>query len=123
MRLRSIVPSLALLAASSVQAEPQAPAAMKCETGPVHRQFGGTDWLVYSCDDGRSMVAISSSGNPASPFYFILTPKDGSYGVFGEGTGSKAASDAAGADLSRLRPDELAALLAETKTASAAQQQ
>ncbi|CAN5553362.1 hypothetical protein BH09PSE4_BH09PSE4_17700 [soil metagenome] len=69
---------------------------MKCETGPIDRQFGGTDWIVYACDDGGSVVIVSKAGNPASPFYFVASPKDGSYVLNGEGTGSKVASDAAG---------------------------
>jgi hypothetical protein len=115
MRLRLFAILLLSFAAGAVQAEPPASTPMKCETGPVHRQFGGTDWLVYSCDDGRSMVVISSSGNPASPFYFVLTPLEGTYKIYGEGNGSKAASDAAGAELARLKQEDLAALFAETK--------
>lgn len=93
---------------------------MKCETGPVYRQFGGTDWIVYSCADEHSIVVISRTGNPASPFFFILTPKSGTYVIHGEGNGSKAASDAAGDDLSRLTQADLAKLLADTKAAPAA---
>ncbi len=120
MRPRLIAALVLALSAAAAHAEPQAPAPLTCETGPVQRQFGGTDWLVYSCDDGRSMVVISASGNPASPFYFILTPLDGAYKIYGEGNGSKAASDAAGGDLARLQQDDLAKLLAETKTQPAA---
>jgi hypothetical protein len=65
------------------------------------------------------MVVISRKGNPASPFYFIVTPKSGKYAIYGEGTGSKAASDAAGDALSKLMPADFAALLTETKAAPA----
>jgi hypothetical protein len=92
---------------------------MKCETGPVDRQFGGTNWVVYSCDDQRSMVVVSVKDNPASPFYFILSPKADSYDVYGEGNGSKSASDAAGGELSRLSIEELRQLLAATRTGGA----
>ena len=92
MRLRLFAAPLLSLAAVSVQADSPTPPPMKCETGPVQRQFGGTDWLVYSCDDGHSMVVISSPGNPASPFYFVLTSREGTYKIYGEGNGSKAAS-------------------------------
>ena len=108
-----------VLAAETAHAEQPAPATLKCETGPVYRQFGGTDWTVYSCDDQQSMVVISRAGNPASPFFFMLTPKSGKYAIYGEGNGSKAASDAAGDDLSRLTQADLANLLAETKAAPA----
>ena len=102
------------LAAGAARAEPPASASMKCETGPVHRQFGGTDWTIYSCDDHHSIVVVSSEGNPASPFVFLLTVKSGTYVIHGEGNGSKEASDAAGDDLSRLSQVDLTALLAET---------
>jgi hypothetical protein len=46
---------------------------------------------------------------------FFLIPRADSYVVSGEGNGDKAASDAAGAELSRLAPAEIEALLAETK--------
>ena len=120
MKLRLIAAFVLSLTAGAVHAEPQAPTPLKCETGPANRQFGGTDWLVYSCDDGRSMVVISSSGNPASPFYFVLTPVNGAYKIYGEGNGSQSASDAAGAELSHMKQEDLADLLAETKLKSSA---
>ena len=80
--------------------------------------FGGTKWLVLSCDDQASMVVVSAQGNPASPFYFMVSPNGGSYSVSGEGNGDKAASDAAGADLSKLSPSDLALLLDATKKVS-----
>lgn len=88
---------------------------MKCETGPLIRTFGGTDWLVYSCDDRASMVVFSAPGNPAMPFYFFLKPEAGTYRIEGEGTGDKQASHAAGDSLSKLTPTEFASLLAATK--------
>jgi len=100
-------------AESSQSASASAP--MKCETGPAHRTFGGTQWIVYSCDDQASMVVVSAHGNPASPFFFFLKPAGAAYSVSGEGTGDKKASDAAGDALAKMTPAKLAALLAETK--------
>ena len=94
---------------------PQAQPGMKCETGPVTRTFGGNLWLVYSCDDKATIVVISSQGNPATPFYFILNPKGSGYAIYGEGNGDKAASDAAGGDLARLTPNDIAALIGATQ--------
>ena len=93
----------------------ESPPSLKCETGPVTRDFGGTQWLVYSCEDRRSLVFVSQAGNPASPFYFILYPKDGRYELYGEGKGDKSASDAAGDQISRVSQQEVAALIDETK--------
>ena len=89
---------------------------LKCEVGPVSKRLGGSDWMVYSCDDQHSMVVISADGNPAMPFYFVLTLKAGTYELHGEGNGDKRASDAAGDELSHLTPAELSRLLAATKT-------
>ena len=87
---------------------------MKCEAGPLNRTFGGTEWLVYGCDDGSSMVVVSAPGNPAMPFYFFIRPEAGTYRIDGEGSGDKEASRTAGDSLSRLTPAELASLLAAT---------
>ncbi|HEU4961906.1 MAG TPA: hypothetical protein VFT56_16080 [Sphingomonas sp.] len=110
---------MAMQAAAPTPAEsPQntsTPAPMKCEVGPAHRTLGGTQWIVYSCDDQASMVVVSAQGNPASPFYFFLKPAGGAYSVSGEGNGNKEASDAAGDALAKMTPAEFAALLAETK--------
>ncbi|MEP2987373.1 MAG: hypothetical protein ABJN65_11980 [Parasphingorhabdus sp.] len=103
--------SALLLATSALPAEDTKPAPVKCEVGPVSKQFGGTDWTVYSCSDQASVVLISSKGNPASPFFFILQPKDGKYIVRGEGNGSKEASKAALDELSELTTDQIKALL------------
>jgi len=90
---------------------------MKCETGPVNKTFGGTNWIVYSCDDRISMVVVSAEGNPASPFFFVLKPNDGGYVIMGEGNGDRDASKAAVDALSKMTADELATLLADTKRA------
>jgi hypothetical protein len=71
--------------------------------------------LVYSCSDGTTIVVISAQGNPASPFVFTLTRTDQGYQVDGEGNGDRAASDAAGHDLSALTSDQIAALIADTR--------
>jgi hypothetical protein len=88
---------------------------MRCETGPAHRAFGGTQWTVYSCADEVSVVFVSAKDSPASPFVFILAPVDGAYQLHGEGNGDQAASQAAGDAMSRMTPAEIAALLEETK--------
>jgi len=117
--LKAIPFVLMLLSTGAVGQEPAAlPPSHQCEIGPVSREFGGTDWVVLSCDDHASMVVISDKGNPASPFVFYLLPQDGSYRVSGEGNGDKNASDAAGAELSKLSLSDLKALLAATEAAA-----
>jgi hypothetical protein len=89
---------------------------LKCFKGPLKRTYGGGPWLVYACDDGKSLVVVSDKGNAASPFYFMLSPLSGSYHVDGEGTGSKSASDAAGDELSHLSAAQIEALIGAANT-------
>lgn len=119
MLARLILLGLPAVGAVQVQAQPAAPSPppMECKTGPVSRTFGGTEWIVYSCDDQSSMVLVSARGNPAFPFYFLLTREVETYRIEGEGTGDKKASDAAVGDLSKLGLTGFAALLAATKAA------
>ena len=102
---------LAQVAASRDGQEPS----LQCETGPLHKNYGGNAWLVYSCSDRKTLVVVSDQGNPASPFYFVIYPKDGHYSISGEGTGSKAASNAALEDLKKISGSDIAAMLEATK--------
>lgn len=88
---------------------------LSCQIGPVHRTFGGTPWIVYSCEDGKSLAVITETGSIAAPFFFILAWRDGGYRISGEGNGDKNASNAAGRDLEALAPAEVVALIAATQ--------
>ncbi|HEX7643027.1 MAG TPA: hypothetical protein VF472_12545 [Burkholderiaceae bacterium] len=90
---------------------------MKCEIGPVSKRFGETEWLVYSCSDGTSVVVTSAPGNPAMPFYFFLSLKDGKYQVTGEGNGNKDATKAAFNELSSLPASKITSLIVQTQSA------
>ena len=71
---------------------------------------------MYACDDSRSAIVVSDTGNPAMPFYFILYVKpDGSMRLYGEGTGKKSATQAAFEDLEKLTPDDVAGLVNQAK--------
>ncbi|GEP56937.1 hypothetical protein RSO01_41030 [Reyranella soli] len=99
------------------QAMAQADKPLDCGTGPITKVFGGTSWLVRSCD-GIALHVLSDSGNPAFPFYFLIYPSETEKGRFvieGEGTGDKQASAAALADIRRLSAIDIASLIAETK--------
>jgi hypothetical protein len=93
--LNVVLPSIAV-------AEDAPTTSLKCEVGPVAKSYGGTNWLLYACDDGHSIVIVSGQGNPATPFYFMFSWKDGAYRLHGEGTGDKKATQAAFDDLSKL---------------------
>ena len=116
-----IVASVLAAGIGTARAEPAEPVAapLKCDIGPVHRSFGGTNWIVYSCADQTSMAIVSEKGNPAAPFVFVLKSEGGAYAISGEGNGERDASDAAGDALETMTPAEFAALLAATKAAAA----
>ena len=97
--------------------EADRPPPLKCEVGPLPKEYGQTAWLLYACDDSRSVVVVSDTGNPALPFYFILYVKpDGSMTLYGEGTGEKSATQAAYDELQKLTVDDVAALTDQAKS-------
>lgn len=102
----------------SAQAQGTAQVPLDCSAGPLTKSFGAVPWLVYGCSDNKSVVVVSASGSPAAPFYFMLFQKEGRYVVVGEGTGQKAVTDRAHAELVRLTDPEVKALLAAAKQAA-----
>lgn len=88
---------------------------LNCDVGPVNKTFGGTRWLVYACNDNRSVVAVSAPGNPAMPFYFMFAHNDSGYRLVGEGTGDKKATEAAYQELNKLKDKDIMSLVAEAK--------
>ena len=87
---------------------------LSCYVGPIKKTFGGNDWLVYSCSDGRSLIIVSAVGNPAMPFVFALMANEEGFRLSGEGTGNKEVSQAAFDALRTLSPGDIAALVAQT---------
>ena len=87
---------------------------LQCDVGPVTKVFGSVPWLVYSCNDASSVVLISAPGSPATPFYFMFPLEGTTYRLRGEGTGSKAATDAALKDLQALSATDILGLRRET---------
>lgn len=104
--------------AGNTEENQEAQAELSCDVGPISRNFGGSDWIVYSCDDKNTFVVVSAEGNPAAPFYFISTIKDNSRTLQGEGSGEKAASSAAYEDLRKFisSEDQVQDLLLQTRT-------
>jgi hypothetical protein len=88
---------------------------LTCEVGPVDREYGGSAFSIYSCDDGKSVVAVAKPNSRAFPFYFIVSPYGDQVRLYGEGDGNDDATHAAFADLNRFRPADVAALVAATK--------
>jgi hypothetical protein len=115
MRLSVLLVVLGFLGPLGAFAQADKP--LNCGTGPIAKSFGGTRWLVRSCD-GIALHVLAEPGNPAFPFYFLVYPSETEKGRFmieGEGTGDKQASAAALAEIRRLSEADVAALIAETK--------
>ena len=86
-----------------------------CETGPLTRQYGGTEWYVYSCSDSRSLVVVASPNNPgAKPYAFFVSSTDGVQRLNGaaEMMGTVLATYA---DLKALKQADISALITDTK--------
>lgn len=118
-----ITTCLALAASTSWAAEPkkaEQPPEVNCDAGPLHKNYGGTAWLVYACNDLRSVVLVSDKGNPAAPFCFILyVNADGDLQLYGEGTGKKSATQAAYDELQTLTPTDVAGLIDQAQAVQA----
>jgi hypothetical protein len=87
---------------------------LDCSHGPVTKSFGNSDWLTYSCSDGKTVVLVSAPGSPASPFVFTIFPLDGVYRVTGQGTGPRLATDPAYAALSKLSTQNFQTIIKDT---------
>jgi hypothetical protein len=103
-----------LLSLAALPLVANAAAPLQCDVGPVTKMFGSVPWLVYSCNDASSVVLVSAPGSPAMPFYFIFSLEGTAYRLRGEGTGSKAATDAALKDLRTLSTADIQGLRRET---------
>ena len=88
---------------------------LDCSKGPVIGTYGQSEWLVYSCNDGSTLVFVATQGSPAHPFYFILAKVEGNYRLHGEGTGKKEATAAALAEIQALTQDQIAGLISQTR--------
>ena len=87
---------------------------LTCNRGPITKSFGKSDWLTYSCNDGKTVVLVSAPGSPAMPFYFTVFPQGDVYHVTGEGTGPKSATDPAYVELSKLSASDIQAIIKGT---------
>lgn len=96
--------------ATPVAATDTAGTGLSCDLGPAAERIGGNDWLVYGCGDGASVVVVAGPPNPASPFYFFVTPKNGGIDVYGEGTGPRTETDPAYAQLRAMTADDVGRL-------------
>lgn len=92
---------------------------LECAVGPVEREYGGSAFAIYSCDDDKSVVAVAKRGSAAFPFYFIVSPVEGQVRLYGQGDGDGEATRAAFAELNEISAADVAALVAATKAPAA----
>jgi len=122
MKVLALSLALPLLLASSIlpikaQAS-EATQKMKCSIGPVAKQYGKSAWLVYGCDDGKSVRIVSASTNKAVRFHFTFIADEDGYALHGEGQGDKRVTDAAYQDLNSMSEADIAALASEVQKMS-----
>lgn len=112
--IASLWTMVAFLAPAAGQESDSSPPSLKCDTGPVVKTYGLTEWLVYSCDDQRSVVMVSGPENPANPFVFMFFAGETGYQLRGEGTGRRDMTAAAFEDLKLLSEQDITALIEQT---------
>ena len=93
-------------------------APLKCAVGPIEKTYGRTQWLVYSCDDARSVVIVAAPLSPARPFVFRFLAQKNGYLLQSKGTGDKAYTTAALGELKVMSMDDIEALVKLTKTSA-----
>jgi len=114
--MRAAALTFAFLAFSIVGADAQQ-VQLNCNAGPVEQTFGGTPWVVYGCDDGRSIVVATRADNPANPFVFVVAWEPHGYRVHGEGNGDRTASASAFDELSAMNQEQITALYSSAQQA------
>lgn len=114
LRAKILIVVLAFAPVPAVAAEPN----LSCEVGPLHRHFGASEWLIYSCADSRSIVVVPASGSPGKFGYFFVMPEGSGIMVVGEGWGRDTEFQPLLKELQRLSARDLAALVASTKSAA-----
>ena len=118
MKLASfaVVLLLATLASVTARGEEAAPKqALSCEFGPIPKTYGATSWLVYSCDDGQSVVIVTAPESPAAPFMFRFSAREDGYVLQSQGTGNREFTTAAFGELKVMSKQDVEALVKITK--------
>jgi len=118
MKLASLAAVLLLATLTSVTAhgEEAAPKqTLSCEFGPVPKTYGETSWLVYTCDDGQSVLIVAAPGGPAAPFMFRFRAGEDGYVLQSQGSGDKEFTTAAFGDLKVMSVQDIEELISLTE--------
>jgi len=119
MSIVGLLSGLMLLAVPIQQEQNAAPEPLQCMAGPIHRSFGGTEWLAYGCADHATLIVVSAPGNPAMPFIFKLSKTDGGVRISGEGNGDQSATAPAFEALKKVSRATLTEMIEEAEAAAA----
>jgi hypothetical protein len=84
----------------------------RCGIGAIRRTYGGSEWVVSECDDGR--LVVSASTGTALPYSFTFAPHDRGHRLV-EQDPRTPGERAAYAELRALSSLEIAALVAEVR--------
>lgn len=109
-----LLASIGVFSGSASATEPK----MKCEIGPVPKQFGKSSWLVYGCEDSKSVRIVSAPSNKAVRFHFSFIADEDGYSLHGEGQGDRRVTDAAYQELNAMSESGVAALVSEANAAA-----
>lgn len=104
-----------LLSFSAVGNDGADPKPMTCGAGPVERTYADTKWLVFSCDDGLSVVIVAAPGSPANPFVFRFLARGNAYVLQSRGSGDRAFTTPAYGELSQMTGTDIAELVRLTR--------
>jgi hypothetical protein len=116
MRIWPAVLALVLLS-TSASGDPVAKTThFVCDVGPLNKHVGQTDWQIFSCGDGRTLLFQSAPGNP--PANFSIAIEKDSIERGNESIENRKLNEGAIAELAALSHEKLIALLRETEAAA-----
>lgn len=118
MRFRFLIVLALIFPLNSSVSAAERHSQLTCAVGPLHKKYGGTPWLVYSCNDNKTLIVITATGSPAMPYVFKFSLKGGRYRLKGEGKGSHNLTKAAYKDLHKLSHAQIQRMIAQTKKES-----
>lgn len=118
LSLAAAVWLVVLVSAPALGQEAVSGVPLKCEVGPIERTYGKTQWLVYSCNDARSVVIVAAPLSPARPFVFRFLAQENGYLLQSKGTGDREYTAAAFGELKVMSMEDIRALVKLTKTSA-----
>jgi hypothetical protein len=88
---------------------------LTCDGPGVTKMIAGNFWMISPCNDGKSLVFVASTRNPARPYTITSISQGGQRTFNAQGTGDKAAADAAQKEIEAMTEEQVAAIVAEAR--------